>query len=154
MLNGDPNNFARQFDVAHQDYFKLTIHGRDALGAVTGAVDFFLADYRVPTAVAQPYVISQWTTVNLSSLGNAASLTFTLDSTDVGPFGINTPTYFAMDNLTVTPVPEPGALALAGLAILIGWTRNGASGGACPRRAFRTAGTSPAARRDCDNVPA
>jgi hypothetical protein len=116
MLNGDPGGFARQFDVAHQDTFKLTIQGRDALGGLTGTVDFFLADYRVPSVVAQPFVISQWTTVNLAPLGDATSMTFTLASTDVGSFGINTPTYFALDNLTVTPVPEPGALALAGLA--------------------------------------
>jgi hypothetical protein len=116
MLNGDPNNFARQFDVAHQDFFKLTIQGRDALGGLTGSIDFYLADYRVPGSVSQPYVISQWTTVNLAPLGNAASLSFTLDSTDTGSFGINTPTYFALDNLSLTPVPEPGTLALAGLA--------------------------------------
>jgi Domain of unknown function (DUF4465)/PEP-CTERM motif len=124
MLNGDPGGFARQFDVAHQDTLKLTIQGRDALGGLTGAVDFFLADYRVPSVVAQPYLISQWTTVNLAPLGDAVSLTFTLDSTDVGSFGINTPTYFALDNLTVTPVPEPGTLVLAGLAA-IGLVRRG-----------------------------
>ena len=27
MLDGDPNDFARQFDVAHQDFFTLTISG-------------------------------------------------------------------------------------------------------------------------------
>jgi MYXO-CTERM domain-containing protein len=132
MLNGDPNNFARQFDVAHQDYFKLTVQGRDALGALTGSVDFFLADYRVPSVVSSPYVISQWTTVNLAQLGNAATLTFSLDSSDVGQFGINTPTYFAMDNLTVTPVPEPGTLALAALAATALWRRRRSALGGTP----------------------
>ena len=66
--------------------------------------------------VSQPYVISQWTTVDLSPLGNAASLQFTLASSDTGAFGINTPTYFALDNLALTPVPEPGTLVLIGLA--------------------------------------
>jgi hypothetical protein len=118
MLNGDPNNFARQFDVAHQDYFTLTITGHDALGVLTGAVNFNLADYRVPSMVSQPYVISQWTTVDLTPLGNATSLAFTLASSDTGQFGINTPTYFALDNLTVTPAPEPGTLLLAGFAAI------------------------------------
>jgi hypothetical protein len=118
MLNGDPNNFARQFDVAHQDFFKLTIQGHDALGGLTGSVDFYLADYRVPSSVSQPYVISQWTTVNLASLGNATTLAFTLDSSDTGSFGINTPTYFALDNLSLTPVPEPGTLALTSVAAI------------------------------------
>jgi hypothetical protein len=123
MLDGDPNHFARQFDVAHQDLFTLTITGYDALGVLTGAVPFNLADYRVPSVVAQPYVISQWTSVDLTPLGDAQSLQFTLASTDSDPVnGINTPTYFALDNLSLTPVPEPGTLALVaaggvGLAI-------------------------------------
>ena len=112
MLTGDPNHFARQFDVAHQDFFTLTISGFDALGGLLGQVNFNLADYRVPSVVSQPYVISQWTTVDLSSLGAARSLQFTLASSDTGSFGINTPTYFALDNLVVAPVPEPGTLAL------------------------------------------
>jgi hypothetical protein len=117
MLNGhDPNGFARQFDTAHQDYFTLTISGYDALGALLGTVPFTLADYRVPSSVSQPYIVSQWTTVDLTSLGNATSLQFTLASSDSGSFGINTPAYFAMDNLTVAPVPEPGTLVFTGLA--------------------------------------
>jgi len=96
-----------------------------ALGVLTGSEDFYLADYRVPSSVAQPYVISQWTTVDLTPLGNATSLEFALTSSDVGQFGMNTPAYFAMDNLTLVPVPEPGTLALTGLGIagLIGHCR-------------------------------
>ena len=48
----------------------------------------------------------------------ARQLTFTLESSDNGPFGMNTPAYFALDNLTVVPVPEPGALALFGGGLL------------------------------------
>lgn len=121
MLTGDPNGFARQFDVAHQDFFTLTIKGFNALGVLTGSVPFNLADYRVPSMVSQPYVISQWTTVDLTPLGAARSLEFTLASSDTGSFGINTPTYFALDNLVVTPVPEPGSsllVALGGIGLL------------------------------------
>jgi hypothetical protein len=118
MLMGDPNNFARKFDVAHQDLFTLTINGYDALGTLIGHVDFNLADYRVPSVVSQSYVISQWTTVDLTPLGDAHSLQFTFASTDSGASGINTPTYVALDNLTVVPVPEPGSFAMAGSAIL------------------------------------
>ncbi|HMO36139.1 MAG TPA: DUF4465 domain-containing protein, partial [Gemmatales bacterium] len=62
-------------------------------------------------------------TVDLSGLGAGTSaLTFELTSSDVGPFGMNTPAYFAMDNLVVA-VPEPGTMALVGSAALglIGW---------------------------------
>ena len=37
----------------------------------------------------------------LTSLAGARSLLFGLRSSDVGPFGINTPTYIALDNLVV-----------------------------------------------------
>ena len=43
---------------------------------------------------------------------------FTMSSSDNGMFGMNTPAYFAMDNLVV---PEPSSLtlgALAGLTLL------------------------------------
>jgi hypothetical protein len=118
MLNGD--SFAKKFGGPSgndPDWFLLTIQGRDAGGFLTGTVDFYLADYRF-TDPAQDYIISQWTTVNLQTLPeNTVALTFQLTSTDVGSFGMNTPAYFAMDNLQIAAIPEPGVLALAGLAI-------------------------------------
>jgi hypothetical protein len=117
MRDGDA--FAKKFGGLSgndPDFFLLTVQGRDAVGALLGSVDFYLADYRFADN-AQDYIVSQWTTVDLSGLpAGTQQLTFTLASSDVGPFGINTPTYFALDNLTVTPVPEPGTLALVGLA--------------------------------------
>jgi hypothetical protein len=124
MKNGD--SFAKKFGGPSgndPDFFRLTIQGRDAVGALTGSVDFYLADYRFADH-SQDYIVSQWTTVNLSGLPAATSeLTFRLTSSDVGQFGMNTPAYFALDNLVVTPVPEPGALALAGLAAGLGARR-------------------------------
>ena len=46
------------------------------------------------------FLIFSWTTVDLTPLGNARYLLFDLNSSDVGQFGMNTPAYFAMDNLT------------------------------------------------------
>lgn len=107
MLLGDPNNFARQFTTG--DYFELTISGLDANDQPVGTpVGFLLADYRDAT----PYVIDAWTQVDLTSLAGAKHLVFTLFSTDSGQFGINTPTYFALDNLVLAPVPEPSTLTL------------------------------------------
>jgi MYXO-CTERM domain-containing protein len=116
VKNGD--SFAKKFGGPSgndPDFLLLTVQGRDALGALTGSVDFYLADYRFADN-SQDYIVSQWTTVNLSGLPAATSeLTFRLTSSDVGQFGINTPAYFALDNLAVTPVPEPAAWALAAL---------------------------------------
>jgi Domain of unknown function (DUF4465) len=36
-------------------------------------------------------LLGNWTTVSLSPLAGATSLAFSLTSTDVGPFGMNTP---------------------------------------------------------------
>ncbi|MEO8627357.1 MAG: DUF4465 domain-containing protein [Betaproteobacteria bacterium] len=121
MLNGD--TFAKKFGGASgndQDFFKLTIIGKDALGATTGTVDYYLADYRFSNNAAD-YVRNAWGVVDLTSLGAVSSLGFELASSDSGQFGINTPAYFAMDNLAVIAVPEPGTplLLLAGGTMLL-----------------------------------
>lgn len=118
MLNGD--FFAKKFGGASgndADWFKLQITGHDQTGTATGTVDFYLADFRF-TDNSQDYVVRDWTSVNLSALGEVSSLTFTMDSSDVGLFGINTPTYFAIDNIvTAMPVPEPDELVMLALGL-------------------------------------
>jgi len=111
MRDGD--SFAKKFGGTSgndPDWFLLTITGKDSTGAVTGTKDFYLADYRFANN-AQDYIANQWTWVDLTGLGGSVrSLQFSLNSSDVGPFGMNTPAYFAVDNLTV--LPEPAALCL------------------------------------------
>jgi hypothetical protein len=85
------------------DWFKLTITGYQA-SAPTGSVDFYLADYRTGSAV-----VTDWQYVDFSPLGTVDEIRFTLSSSDNGDFGMNTPAYFAMDNLVV---PEPGSVML------------------------------------------
>lgn len=118
MLNGD--QFAKQFTTG--DFFKLQITGYSdpgASGSALGTVDFFLADYTSPT----DHPVNTWSLVDLSSLVGARSLGFALSSSDNDPvFGMNTPAYFAFDDLRLVPtaVPEPGSLALlaCGLAAI------------------------------------
>lgn len=123
MLNGDA--FAKRFggsSGSDPDFFRLTIEGFDDAGASTGVVEVFLADYRFEDA-GLDVVVDRFTTVSLASLGAVRSLEFDLSSSDTGAFGMNTPAYFAIDDLVT--VPEPGSLALAGLgaAGLGGWRR-------------------------------
>ena len=103
MMNGDA--FAKKFTTG--DWFKLTITGKDADGnELTNHVDFYLADF----TNGNSYIVDQWTTVDLSSLKGAVSLEFVLTSSDTGMFGMNTPSYFAVDNITLkkkTDTPEP-----------------------------------------------
>jgi len=107
MLDGDA--FSRQFTTASNDFFTLTIEGFNNAAVSQGTVDFSLADYTGATGM----VVDDWTWVDLSGLGtNVSSLAFSFASSDVGAFGINTPQYFAMDNLTVAAIPEPGTVTL------------------------------------------
>jgi hypothetical protein len=96
VLNG--NSFAKKFGGAtgnDEDWFRLTIEGMYESSS-TGAVEFYLADYRFSDNELD-YIVDDWTWVDLSSLGTVDSLQFSLVSSDIGPYGINTPTYFAMD---------------------------------------------------------
>lgn len=108
MLNGDA--FAKQFGVG--DWFKVTAYGSDASGLVLStSVDFYLADFQSPNHL----IVSDWTYFDLSSLKDAQTIYFNLTSSDVGAFGMNTPAYFAIDDIQLkspAPAPEPTSLAL------------------------------------------
>lgn len=129
MLQGD--SFAKKFggDSGNDaDFLKLTFIGLNAANQETGRVDFYLADYRFADN-SLDHVVGNWASVNLSALGTVSALKFELSSSDNGDFGMNTPAYFAIDNLAVTTaVPEASSLAmvlvgLAGLAGVMGLRR-------------------------------
>lgn len=92
MLNGD--RFAKQFGP--DDWFKLTITGECAPNHVLGSVQFFLAE--------NGSIVNTWQSVDLSSLAGARTLTFDLTSSDNSYGMMNTPAYFAMDDLTLSPL--------------------------------------------------
>lgn len=125
MLNGD--SFAKKFGGVsgnEADFYRVTFTGYDQLqsngaatGNATGSVVFSLADFTFADN-SQDYILNTWSSVNLSSLGSAKSVRLSYSSSDVGAFGINTPTYLAFDNLVITAVPEPGSLGLVAVSIL------------------------------------
>ncbi|WP_146407579.1 DUF4465 domain-containing protein [Allorhodopirellula heiligendammensis] len=111
MQQGD--GFAKKFGGVtgnDPDYLRLTITGVDASGTPVGDVKVMLADYR-PADNTQDFIVDTWTPVDVSSLSDAQSLQFTLDSTDNSPFGMNTPAYFAVDNVTLRRPAVPLDLA-------------------------------------------
>lgn len=115
MRDGDA--FAKQFGGESgndEDFFRLIIEGIDDSGNSTGSIDFLLADYRFADN-ALDYIVEDWTFQDLTALGAVKELLFSFESSDLGSFGINTPVYFAIDNLTT--VPEPSTALLLGLGL-------------------------------------
>ena len=111
MIKGDAFTVAFEDD----DSFRLSITGYDGENT-TGTVDVTLAAGRD--------IADDWQTISLAELGAATSLQFSLSSTSTSEFGgtnfINTPAYFAIDNVVTAPVPEPNGVALVMIgAVLI-----------------------------------
>lgn len=122
MLTGD--SFAKKFGGAtgnDPDFLKLTAYATDVSGfPLPQSVDFYLADYRFGDN-SLDYIVDTWELMDLSSLGGARKIYFNLSGSDIGAFGLNTPTYFAIDEIQFAPIPEPSTfilLALAGAGLL------------------------------------
>ncbi len=117
MRDGDA--FSKQFGGPSgddPDLFQITFTGYLA-GNPIGSVTADLADFTFADN-SQDYILGDWLQVDLSSLSSADLVRFSYSSTDVGDWGINTPTYIAVDSIVLTAVPEPSALLLAALAPL------------------------------------
>jgi hypothetical protein len=100
MKKGDA--YSKKFGGASgedPDWFKLTIEGHYQ-GASSGSVEYYLADYRAEDPL-DDFIIETWQWVDLTSLGTVDSLAFSLSSTDNGDWGMNTPSYFCIDQLHV-----------------------------------------------------
>ncbi|MCF8357259.1 MAG: DUF4465 domain-containing protein [Prolixibacteraceae bacterium] len=106
MENGD--DFAKKFGGEtgnDPDFLKLLIWGKKD-GNETDTVEFYLADFRFEDNT-QDYIVKTWQWVELSSLGKIDTLLFSISSSDIGDWGINTPMYFNVDNICVEPDVAP-----------------------------------------------
>lgn len=86
MTNGD--SYAKKFESG--DYFKVIFTGDNG-----NKVEFYLAN------MSTFGILNTWQWCDLSLLGKVKTITFSFESSDSGAYGINTPTYFCMDNLTI-----------------------------------------------------
>jgi len=118
MRDGDL--FAKKFggdSGSDPDFLELTITGLDGLGLAIGSVVFALADFRFADD-GLDHLVEDWTFVDLSGLGAVHGLDFSMDSSDAAFGFLNTPAYFAIDDLQIVPEPGTGALFALGLAAL------------------------------------
>jgi hypothetical protein len=75
----------------------LTLTAHDLAGHEIAATNHVLADFRD----GKTFIQTNWTTLDLSWMPpNVAALTGTLETTDIGAYGPNTPMYFALADLT------------------------------------------------------
>ncbi len=93
MKNGSP--FSKKFGGAtgfDRDTFKLTIKGigKDGISHIQRSV--FLSDFRMERKMILKDWVEVWLPVN-----GAVQFEFSLESSDNGSFGMNTPAYFCMD---------------------------------------------------------
>jgi len=98
------------------DWFRLNIYGLATNGDTTGVVVFYLADFRSDNP-AEDYILDSWKWVDLTSLGKIKELRFTLESSDAGAWGINTPGYFCLDNLNYRDKAPEVALPVADMVL-------------------------------------
>ena len=118
IRNGNPP--ARAF--TSNDTFILTLTARDAEGDVVAATNHYLADFRD----GKTFIQTNWSTLDLSWMPPAVvSLVGTLATTDMGAYGANTPTYFALADFTYAYSDGSDGIASTNPAILCwanGWT--------------------------------
>lgn len=109
MRDGDA--FARKFgdttgtnsglpQGSYPDFFKLTTKAYVGGVLSNDSVEFYLADYRFNND-SSDYIVKTWEWVDCSIFGVFDSLKFTLSSSDNGAFGMNTPAFFCLDNLSI-----------------------------------------------------
>ncbi len=79
------------------DWFKLTATGKNANGQTVGTAEFYLADYRFSDN-NEDYVLNTWEWFDLSTLGEVATISFSLSSSKNDSYGMVTPAYFCMDD--------------------------------------------------------
>lgn len=95
----------------YPDWFKVIVRGYRGGSMLNDSAEYYLADYRA-AGTANDYVRKNWQFVNCASLGQVDSIRFEMKSSDTGNFGINTPTYFSMDNFTIQSTVGINELAI------------------------------------------
>lgn len=88
ITNGD--DYAKKFDPS--DYLYLIVTGYKD-GKKTQSIKIALAENGL--------FVTNWNYADIRSLGLVDEIRFSMDSSDKGEWGLNTPTYFCLDNLEV-----------------------------------------------------
>jgi len=106
---------------AEGDYFELI-----AVGVGVDGTEKRVSINLIEFTDGEFKALNDWTFFDLSGLGEVTSVYFEMNSTDVGPYGMNTAAYFCMDKFqvkgeddtpVVPPVTEVGAPTFQGYSV-------------------------------------
>lgn len=116
------NGYAPARAFTNGDFFVLTLTARDVEGTVVATTNHYLADFRTN----RTFIQTNWSTLDLSWMPpDVVSLVGTMTTTDLGAWGANTPTYFALADFTYAYADSSGGIAASNPAIVCwadGWT--------------------------------
>lgn len=100
-----------------EDFFKVWIICSDVYAGTKDSVEFYLADYRFQDSL-DDYIVNTWELVDLSGLNTLVNkIEFRFESSDNGQWGMNTPAYFIIDDITTWPAE--GIDELNGVAVTV-----------------------------------
>ncbi|MFN8239494.1 MAG: DUF4465 domain-containing protein [Bacteroidales bacterium] len=100
MKRGDA--FSKKFGGTNgtdPDWFKLTLTFINSENQVAGTSEIYLADFRFTEAM-KDYIANAWTSIDFSVFGFVSAIKFEMSSSDTGQWGMNTPGYVCIDNIT------------------------------------------------------
>ena len=99
LKNGQEGAYVNARAFKDGDYFLLKVCGlNEKKEKLAGsAVEYYLADFRD----GKTFINEDWAKIDLTGLGACSGLTFVMETTDTNEYGNVTPTYFALDGLTV-----------------------------------------------------
>lgn len=100
MRDGDA--FAKKFGGEtgkDPDFFLMTIKKYQGGALADDSINIYLADFRSPDA-NKDFILNDWKYVDLANLGGVDSLYLRMTSSDVGVFGMNTPAYICIDQVS------------------------------------------------------
>jgi hypothetical protein len=118
----DGDSFAKKFGGEtgnDPDFLMLTIKKYSGGAIDDDSINFYLADYRFPQS-QKDYIISAWSYIDLTNLGEVDSLLIRMTSSDVGVFGMNTPAYVCIDQVSTDNLLSASSIDARGKEIVIG----------------------------------
>lgn len=120
MRDGD--GFAKKFGGetgSDPDFFILTVKKYSGGVISDDSINVYLADYRSSNPT-KDYILSEWKYIDLTVLGEIDSLVLSLTSSDVGSFGMNTPAYVAIDEVSTDNLLAASALSGSKKSVVLG----------------------------------